>query len=112
MRKFNPGNYDPRVPEKLAAEPATEATIDNPIAPDANTRSNFWLQRALRMRSGGAVSWWQYQRDGQEMAYECDENLGIPSGNDCTHIQWNQLGPPSDSVTISPGVVRFFHSGK
>ena len=113
-QNFNPGNYDPGVPNRLASAPATEATIKDPNAPDTSTRSHFWLERASRMHSGGSNSWWRYP-DNQlstEMAYECDIGLGNPSVNDCAHIQWDQLGPPSDSVAILPGVVQFFRSSK
>ena len=113
-RKFNPGNYDPDVPLRLANTLATPATIKSPNAPDARTRSQFWSERRARMQSGGSISWWQYQPNqlSDEMEYRCDINLGSPLANDCSHIQWDQLGPPSDSVTISSGDVQFFHSSK
>ena len=113
-RKFNPGNFDPGVPLRFANAPATAATMKNPNAPDAHTRSQFWLEQRARMQSGGSTSWWQYQPNqlSDEMEYRCDIDLGSPSVNDCNHIQWDQLDPPSDSVTISSGGVKFFHYSK
>ena len=111
---FNPGDYDPMVAQKLSYEPDTVATRSNALAPSQQYRSEFWMRRASDMRAGGPSSWWKYQTDdpSDEMEYECDRDLGAPPVNDCTHIQLDQLGPPSDSITITPGVVEFLHSSK
>lgn len=56
------------------------------------------------MVKGGAEKWWEYNRDHPiEMTYECDAKLGSPSVVDCTQIQWQGLGPPSDTIRLTPG---------
>ena len=112
-RLFNPGNNDPAVPARLADLPPSTATLKNPNAPSQEMRHRFWTARSERMSRGGTYTWWGPPAGyTSSMAYECDSQLGAPTTVDCTHIQWDELGPPSDSITVSPGTVRFLHSSK
>lgn len=63
------------------------------------------------MRRGGGKLWWQFfPLSSNEMNYECDAGLGSPSEVDCTQIEWQQVSPASDTLTVSPGRVIFLHS--
>ena len=49
-----------------------------------------------------------------EMTYECDSSLGSPGLVDCSQIEYSQLGPASDTVTVggpgSDGGKAFMHN--
>ena len=45
-----------------------------------------------------------------DMAYECDSGLGSPSEVDCAKLEFSELGPPSDTISISPDNPTFLHS--
>ena len=112
-RLFNPGSHDPTVPHRLAGEPPSAATLNNPNAPSQATRERFWDQRSLTMTPGGTNTWWAPpQSYSNSMEYECDAHLGAPSIIDCNHLQWDELGPPSDTVTVSPSIAKSLHSSK
>ena len=71
------------------------------------------------MERGKVYTWWHsfYYTSSEsdsngEMIYTCDANLGAPSSNDCSQLVYSGLGPPSDSVTISPGLGTKFLSFK
>lgn len=74
-------------------------------------RSIYWSNQAAAMSHGGNTPWWSLSVDpaSDKMTYECDEDLGRPKETDCTHIEWNLLGPPSDSLTVGPGITTFLH---
>ena len=63
------------------------------------------------MSHGGDTPWWGTSSDpaSEKMTYECDEGLGRPKEADCTHIEWDLLGPASDSLMVGPGVTTFLH---
>ena len=45
------------------------------------------------------------------MSYQCDAGLRSPATVDCAYIEWNQLTPASDTLTVGPKAgVRFLHS--
>ena len=80
-------------------------------------RALVWLQSAAGMSRTGQTAWWTEAASPDEMTYECDADLGSPLLTECTQIEWNQLGPasvspPSDTVTVGPGVVQFLHSSQ
>ena len=63
------------------------------------------------MTKGGSRPWWQFPKAAaDEMTYECDASLGSPSEADCSHIEWSELLPDSDSLHVGPGAVTFLHS--
>lgn len=70
--------------------------------------------RQKEMERGGSLTWWDDKapQAPDEMQYECDAGLGTPSLADCTKIQWQGLGPPSDTVTVGPGTTKFLTSSK
>ena len=41
-----------------------------------------------------------------DMIFDCDMDLGKPGLEDCSQIEYSQLGPPSDSLSIGPGRTR------
>ena len=44
------------------------------------------------------------------MAYDCDANLGAPREVDCELLEYSQLGPPSDTITVGPGAPKLLSS--
>ena len=80
-----------------------------------------WYLTALglsgNMLAGGQKPWWKYRENqdtttqNDEMAYECDANLGAPSEIDCTRLEYSELGVPSDTVTILAGIPKMLFSG-
>ena len=79
--------------------------------------ANLWDLCGVGLSRGGTSTWWQILPKPSnpkidEMAYECDAKLGSPSMSDCSKIEWNQLGAPSDTVTVVPGMTQYLHSSK
>ena len=67
------------------------------------------------MQRGGSKTWlpagsMASMQTTYDMAYECDASLGSPPEADCSQLEWSQLGPPSDTVSVAPGVATFVHS--
>ena len=46
-----------------------------------------------------------------DMLFDCEMNLGVPSLNDCSQIQYSQLGAPSDSFNLGPGAAKTISQG-
>lgn len=109
-----PGNYDPGVPESIAQKfttKYTEATPNSKFELLYGTSVKTWEMKTEDMSRGGTTPWWKPASDASdEMTYECDAGLGSPSSIDCSKIEWSQLGPPSDTVSVGPGRVTFLHS--
>ena len=63
------------------------------------------------MTRGSHRPWWGGHSPApqDEMTYECDDLLGNPSVADCSRIEWNQIGPATDTIAVGPGVT-FLHS--
>lgn len=62
-----------------------------------------------------SVPWWQASRASlglDEMAYECDSNLGSPYVKDCFLLEYSKVGAPSDSIKVTPGVPNILSSSK
>jgi hypothetical protein len=66
------------------------------------------------MYAGGKTTPWWGATAGlaDEMTYECDSTLGAPSAVDCAQVEWSQLGPDEDTISIGAGVVKFLSSSK
>ena len=77
-------------------------------------RADYWNTQAKSMTRGGARPWWYPLSSSivDEMNYECDAGLGRPSKVDCTQIEWQQLGAPSDSIAVGPEQITFLHSSE
>ena len=73
--------------------------------------SNYWTLMSFSMTRGSHRPWWGGHSPApqDEMTYECDDLLGNPSVADCSRIEWNQIGPATDTIAVGPGVT-FLHS--
>ena len=119
----SPGDTDPSVPFKIASElykHAQEAEPGSDLKKFFQIDSGIWTLAGTLLTPGSTITWWKglsLSWTSDEMAYECDASLGSPSDVDCSNIEWNQLGPtslspPSEVVSVGPGVVQFLHSSK
>ena len=114
---YQPGDYDPSVPLAIASYNLllnrNKHTHNSPEALRAEAAQQVWTDQANRMGRGNTVPWWDLDPNAlshDEMMYECDADLGSPSQVDCTQIEWNQLTPASDTLTVGPGHTLFLHS--
>ena len=115
-----PGDYDPSVATALSNRFRT--WLRERGAEDKNSDlysqreriADIWEIQSIRMtRGGSSIPWYQLDLSvTDEMAYECDANLGSPLEVDCAQIEWSQLYPTSDTVTVTPAAVKFFHHSK
>ena len=111
-----PGDHDPSVPQAISNYNVylnRNSNIHNsPEAIQSEDNIQMWSDVAARMGRGETVTWWQTASPSvkDEMNYECDNSLGSPAEVDCTQIEWNQLTPTSDTLTVGPGDVTFLHS--
>lgn len=115
-RQYKPGDTDPDIPTLLAnkfadlGEPFDQVgDYQNPLF------QHYWGaickldEKASEMKKGGSERWWDpVKEQPDEMAYECDPKLGSPAAVDCVQIQWQGLGPPSDTIQVAPGVNKLF----
>lgn len=111
-----PGDYDPAIPIYMATilvDAAQNLPPNSIVRESWVANGRLWYNTGMAMRRPSALPWWRYPviTASDEMTYECDASLGNPSAADCTNIEWSQLGPPSDSLTVQPGNTKFFHSG-
>ena len=69
---------------------------------------------AAMISQGPRRSWWDVVKtvsaQPEEMSYDCNANLGAPREVDCELLGYSQLGPPSDSITITPQAPRLLSS--
>lgn len=113
-RDHSPGNTDPEVSLALSAGNLIASRL-LPAGSNAErhtvAHSEYWRRQSMNMVRGGQTPW--YRRVSPppqgEMTYECDDLLGSPAAADCSRIEWDQLGPASDTVAVGPGVT-FVHS--
>ena len=114
----SPGNTDPSIPlavglleQQQAAKEAQGSSVQ-----DAHQKASaLWMLTAMTMKTGGNRPWFgggSVPAAPGEMSYDCSKNLGSPATADCTHMEINQLGrtSSSDTLTLAPGAVQFFHS--
>ena len=115
-----PGDTDPAIPLFLTdveQDMALEGHLNNP---NGAAITNHFIASAVRlsmrsqeMRRGGSLKWWEtISPPADEMKYECDTKLGSPALVDCTKIEWQRLGPTSETVTLGPAATKFFSSSK
>ena len=116
QRLMTPGDYDPMVAVQLFYYQLLKtrtAQVGSDAMAALAIRADFWNTQFKSMTRGGGISWWQKPSSVQnEMTYQCDASLGKPSEVDCTQIEWQQLGPMSDSIVIGPGQIKFLHSSE
>ena len=112
--EISPGDTDPRVPLIFAEN---LIILANSVEGNANLRTARW-DRAQAIHDRGRAmidkggTWWQdVPSPPDDMTYECETNLGNPASVDCSQLQWQGFGNPSDSIQIIPGNPKsFFYS--
>ena len=105
-------------------DPATAGVLYAAVQGAAQASRGTGLSRLLqalgynweRMTRGGGYFWYQGLRNtidanNDQMAYVCDANLGHPAQIDCSKLQYSEIGPPSDTITIRPGAPQILNSG-
>ena len=113
-----PGNTDPAIPLVIgkymhAAVGGSEGSGQLPKI--RSIGGQMWELASTGMIRSSSTTWWlsaSQSSTHDEMTYECDTALGSPAVVDCTQVEWNQLGPPSDTVRVGPGMVQFLHSSE
>ena len=118
QRSRKPGDTDPMIPIKIGES----LTLLNVMAPDnfdSSISADGRRYMNLGLSSLGAAGvnpspWWQQRvsPSDDEMTYQCDARLGNPSEVDCSRIEWNQLAPGLDTLSVGPGNPTFLHSSK
>ena len=88
--------------------------MDSDLYSQRQRMANMWEIQSIRMtRGGSSVPWYTFDLSAtDEMTYECDADLGSPLEVDCAQIEWNQLYPTKDTVTVTPTSATFFHHSK
>ena len=117
------GDSDPMIPLLIAEYMGGAAGL--PSTGSTTRRlyriaAQLWDIAGVNMHRNGPITWWQtgsLPPASDDMIYECDSGLGSPSVADCAQIEWNQLGPasispPSDTVTVGPGLTHFLHQSE
>ena len=117
-----PGNTDPSIADAIGNYMNAATNSDSKGAGQASQlrkiRSiggQMWELAAAGMIRSGSTTWWlsaSRSLADDEMTYECDTSLGSPAVADCSQVEWSQLGPPSDTVTVGPNNVQFMHSSE
>ncbi|MCJ1235249.1 hypothetical protein MMC14_003216 [Varicellaria rhodocarpa] len=112
-----PGDYDPSIPTvisnrfKVWLRERGANQMDSDLYSQRQRMANMWEIQSIRMtRGGSSVPWYTFDLSAtDEMTYECDADLGSPLEVDCAQIEWNQLYPTKDTVTVTPTSATFFH---
>lgn len=92
--------------------------INTMNSPDVYTAAaHLWDLCGVGMSKGGQGTWWQIfpkvsNPTINQMAYECDANLGNPTTADCSKLEWQQLGALSDTVTVAPGATKYLQASR
>lgn len=111
-----PGDTDPAIPVEIARINilkhefyASDGASKRKVY---NYNSRKFTQYAMGAVRGGDRPWWQPPRRSasDDMIYECDAGLGNPAEVDCSQVEWHQVKPPSDTLTVGPGNPTFLHS--
>ena len=115
VQDTSPGDTNPRIPLIFAHDLIESASTTHHN--DELRDMRYKLARAIHDRGqkmmGQGGTWWEAASNPRdEMAYECDTNLGSPTPVDCSQLQWQGFGNPSDSVKIGPGNPKSFSSSK
>ena len=116
LQGFSPGDFDPAIAVAMSDADqikSLQAPPESTLRSLHEINSRYWQFQAECMQRGGTMDpWWKHSSSrNDEMTYECDANLGRPSGIDCTQIEWYQVSPANraDMVTIGPET-KFLHS--
>ena len=100
---LDPGYNDPVVAEALSDGVREKGNAD---------RADSLSVTSLQMSRNQEVNWWDgFNQENPEqktdMLYTCDSKLGAPSSVDCSQLVYSGLGPPSDTLTVGPGLDKF-----
>ena len=111
-----PGTLDPYIPLKLYS--SRKGANGEPRPANEDPFANAFLAMSSAS-SSSSESWWdivsEYVSDpvaapADEMTYECDSSLGAPILADCSQLEYSQLRPPSDTLTVEPGSSKILSS--
>ena len=111
VNEYRPGEQDPAVPEALSDAlrgVASSMRPGNPYATRYLDGSILFMAEAYALDRSSGGSWWKDMEGAPvrriHMVYECDAKLGTPASADCSQLEYSQLGPPSDVITVGPGL--------
>ena len=113
-----PGNTDPAIAEAIGQYmhgAAGGETTSSEMKKIRSIGGQMWELASTGMLRSSSTTWWLSASQSSahdEMTYECDTSLGSPVVADCAQVEWNQLGPPSDTLTVGPQNVHFLHSSR
>ncbi|KAL9116589.1 MAG: hypothetical protein Q9187_006886 [Circinaria calcarea] len=111
----SPGEYDPAVPHQLARA-VQQAAMTEPER--SSVRSKYQnLAKSLTLAAldtprSSNHRWTRNPPGLDTMTYECDSKLGVPRPIDCIQIAYSQLGFPSDTISIRPGIDKLLSLSK
>lgn len=106
MEKPAPGDNDPATVGRLR-EAVRDAYAARPELPSLRAYSLYFSLHSLFMKRSESEPWWALTLPlGDTMSYDCDAKLGSPSAVDCSHLEYSQLGYPSDTLILEPNVMK------
>lgn len=109
----SPGNFDPSFATLVAGNIASSMKYAK-LGDRAklNSQIHDFSLRAMNMYSGGSTNtyWTNVAQSASEMTYECDANLGTPAAVDCAQVEWSELRPDEETISLVAGRVKFLSS--
>ncbi|MCJ1238409.1 hypothetical protein MMC14_006398 [Varicellaria rhodocarpa] len=112
----SPGDYDEQVPKVAATLLGDRQKDVKGTLLESHYRDGVrqYLGYTIKARTSGYTNkWWspsQTSTAADNMAYECDSDLGTPNATDCNQIEDSQLGAASDTITVGPGTPKVLSS--
>ena len=119
--EFETGDKDPSIPYVIASRidqkyetPSTSGVLHQ-LFPEIFAFLENLAAAGFAMAENDSP-WWKFDSIksttktsplSDEMTYKCDAKLGAPSSADCSHIEWSELAPDSQSLSIGPSTVTF-----
>ena len=119
IRFERPGYEDPAIGEALSdamQKAGRNAPANSDMAEHYSEGASRLFQQAQRMTPRGSShrAWYKIDTDPRgpdnPMTYTCNADLGSPNPVDCGMLEYTQLGPPTDTITVGPGVSKFLSS--
>ncbi|MCJ1236650.1 hypothetical protein MMC14_004632 [Varicellaria rhodocarpa] len=113
---LDPSSFDPGIAEALADafwNALNNLGEESALSEHYSDSATLMEEQAHRMQRGGYLPWYQLNSTthlSSQMAYSCDVNLGSPAPVDCNRLQYSQLGPAGDTMTIGPGATKVLAS--
>ncbi|KAL9120123.1 MAG: hypothetical protein Q9187_003327 [Circinaria calcarea] len=111
-RRSGAGDADPLIPLHLYL---AQAQFDGyHLSKETYPFYQAFLSMSRAMHTAGRQPWWQHLSRSpshpDQMTYACDANLGSPPEVDCSRLEYSELGAPSDTVAIVPGIPKVLFS--